>query len=104
MQLKFNIKPATVKMYTTLDKNMGTYGLPFSCTNDREAERALAYYCMMDPEGKVKGKDLEVYSCGTFNKDTGIYQNSTLKLVARGTKYVQNSIQRKSENEPTKGQ
>ena len=103
MGLKINIKPAEQKMYTCHDKHAG-YGLPFSCTNDQMAIRAFQYYCLTDEEGKVKAADLELYRCGTFNRDTGLYQNSKLKLLAKGEKYaIQNSIQRKDKNPSASG-
>lgn len=101
--LKLLRKPAEQNMYTCYDINAG-YGLPFSCSNDQMALRAFQYYCLTDEEGIMKAGDLELYKCGTFNRDTGEYKNIRLKLIERGKKYVQNSIQRKSKNVPASRQ
>lgn len=85
-------KPAINNMYTCKD-NMVGYGIPFSCTDDKMAIRAFQLYCLTDEEGKRKAQQLELYRCGTFNRDTGEYKQHKLKLIGKGKKYVSNSIQ-----------
>lgn len=96
-------KPAENNMYTCRDIHAG-YGLPFSCANDKIAIKSFEYYCITDEEGKMNAQYLELYKCGTFNRDTGEYKNCKLKLLRKGTKYVQNSLQRKNQNVATNGQ
>lgn len=103
MGIKLRLAPAENKMYTCRDINAG-YGLPFSCTNDKLAIQAFKLFIMTDPEGQARRKYLELYRCGTFNRDTGEYKNHKLVLLEKGAKYaVQNSIQRKTENTAASG-
>ena len=100
MGIKLKLAPAENKMYTCKDIKAG-YGLPFSCANDRLAIQAFKFYIMTDPEGKVRGEYLELYRCGTFNRDTGEYKNHKLVLLEKGEKYVDkisDSLQQKNSN------
>ena len=87
-------------MYTCKDIYAG-YGLPFSCANDKIALQAFKAYCITDQDGRIRAKYLELYKCGTFNRETGEYKNHKMKLIGKGLKYVQNSIQRESKNTST---
>lgn len=103
MGIKLKLQPAENKMYTCRDINAG-YGLPFSCTNDKLAIQAFKAYIITDPEGQTRGKYLELYRCGTFNRDTGEYKNHKMVLLEKGEKYaIQDSIQRESQNSTTSG-
>ena len=103
MGIKLKLAPAENKMYTCRDIKAG-YGLPFSCANDKLATQAFKLYIMTDPEGKVKGEYLELYRCGTFNRDTGEFKNHKMVLIEKGAKYaIQNSVQRENQNASTSG-
>ena len=105
MGIKLKLRPALQNMYTCHDKQSGYYGLPFSCANDKMAIRAFQIYCYTDEEGKINASHLELYKCGTFNRDTGLYQNTKLKLIAKGDKYaISNILREKSQNIPANGQ
>ena len=103
MGIKLLIKSPENNMYTCHDTGAG-YGLPFSCANDKIAEQAFKAYCITDPEGQMRAPYLELYKCGTFNRDTGEYKNHKFKLIAKGAKYVSNSIQRTNQNPSASGQ
>lgn len=103
MAIKLIKKPAENNMYTCHDTHAG-YGLPFSCANDSLALQAFKFYCLTDPEGQMNAPYLELYRCGTFNRDTGEYKNNKFKLIGKGTKYVSNSIQRTNQDESADGQ
>ena len=102
MAVKFIKKPAENNMYTCRDIHAG-YGLPFSCTDDKMAEKAFQLYCLTDEDGKIRAPYLELYKCGIFNRDTGEYKNTKIKLLAKGANYVQDSVQRESQNASTSG-
>lgn len=102
-KIHINIKPSEEKMYVCRDLYNG-FGLPFGASNDLMAKRAFKYYCLVDPEGQTKAKDLEIYYIGKFNRDTADFIKGSLKLIDKGVNYVQNSIQRKNKVSSTNRQ
>lgn len=59
-----------VKMFTMRDRKSAMYGNPFVSHNEQTAKRDFNAFCRL-PENQYLSGDMELYSLGTFDSDTG---------------------------------
>ncbi len=59
-----------VKLYTMRDRISGMYGNPYVSHNDKTAMRDFDAFCRL-PQNQYLSPDMELYSLGEFNSETG---------------------------------
>lgn len=59
-----------MKIYTMRDRKSNLFANPFVSHNDKTAVREFDYICNR-PENAHMAEDVELYSIGDFNVDTG---------------------------------
>lgn len=59
-----------VKVFTMRDRKSGMYGNPFVSHNDQTAKRDFYAFCKLPQNAYLSG-DMELYSLGEFDSDSG---------------------------------
>lgn len=75
-----------IKMYSIKDELNG-YTTPIPITNDELAKRYFKEQVITNPTIKNSKEDFSIWRMGTFNTETGEYENEVPVLLERATNY-----------------
>lgn len=79
-------KTMNMKMYSIKDELNG-YTTPIPIPNDEVAKRYFKEQVMTNPTIKNSKEDFSIWRMGTFNTETGKYENEVPVLLERAKNY-----------------